>query len=84
MNDEIRGGNREDLELDVRDLPPRERHPKIFSLLEQLGNGQALILINDHDPKPLYYQLNFEQPDKYDWEPLESGPEAWRIRIGKR
>ena len=84
MNEESRGGNRKDLELDVRVLSPRERHPKIFSMLEQLRDDQVLILINDHDPKPLYYQLNFEFPDQYYWEPLEAGPKVWRIRIGKR
>lgn len=40
--------------LDVREMPPGERHPRIFEMLDGLRPGQALRLVNDHDPKPLY------------------------------
>jgi Uncharacterized conserved protein (DUF2249) len=39
--------------VDVRELAPRERHPLIFGSLAQLTPGEALMLINDHDSKPL-------------------------------
>ena len=39
--------------------------------------------MNDHDPKPLYYQFNMEMPAQFEWEYLEQGPEVWRVRIGK-
>ncbi|HEY8741478.1 MAG TPA: DUF2249 domain-containing protein [Chloroflexota bacterium] len=48
--------------LDVRELPPRERHARIFASFAQLAPGQALLLVHDHDPKPLYYQFTFEHP----------------------
>ena len=38
--------------------------------------------MNDHDPRPLYHQLQAEQPGKVGWEYLEQGPEIWRVRIG--
>jgi len=41
------------------------------------------VLVNDHDPKPLYYQLAAEHPDRFSWDYLEAGPEAWRVRIGR-
>ncbi len=41
--------------LDVRDIPPRERHPKIFNTFDSLKAGEKMVLINDHDPKPLKY-----------------------------
>jgi uncharacterized protein (DUF2249 family) len=69
--------------LDVRTIPPRERHPLIFSRLDALQNGEALLLINDHDPKPLHYQLLAERPDQFSWEPQTEGPEEWVIRIGR-
>ena len=40
--------------------------------------------MNDHDPKPLRYQFEAELPGTFTWEYLEEGPEAWRVRIGKR
>lgn len=52
-------------ELDVRDLPPKERHPKIMDAFESLDSGEALTLVNDHDPKPLFYELQAER-DAFD------------------
>lgn len=69
--------------LDVRDLVPRERHPTIFAAFEALRPGQSFQLVNDHDPKPLRYQFEAEMPDRFTWEYLEEGPEAWRVRIGR-
>ncbi len=69
------------VKLDVRDIPPRERHPRIFHVLDGLPAGGSLELTNDHDPKPLYYQIQFERPGKFDWTYLVEGPEEWRVRI---
>lgn len=68
-------------ELDVRVIPPRDKHPSIFRTLDELGSGESLMLINDHDPKPLRYQLDAERPDSYDWQYVAEGPEEWRVRI---
>lgn len=67
--------------LDVRTITPRERHPRIFQLFNSLEVGEAFELINDHDPKPLYYQFQAERPGQLDWQYLEQGPETWRVRI---
>lgn len=70
--------------MDVRTLVPAERHRRIFELVESLVAGEAFILVNDHDPKPLYYQLEAEYPEQFSWDYLERGPEVWRVEIGKR
>ncbi|HXG41469.1 MAG TPA: DUF2249 domain-containing protein [Dehalococcoidia bacterium] len=67
--------------LDVRDMAPRERHPLIFRELDALRQGDALLLVNDHDPRPLYYELMAERPGQFSWEPVEQGPETWSVRI---
>jgi uncharacterized protein (DUF2249 family) len=46
--------------LDLRDIPPAERHPKIFEAFDALESGESLTLINDHDPKPLFFQMQAE------------------------
>ncbi|HEU0026505.1 MAG TPA: DUF2249 domain-containing protein [Ktedonobacterales bacterium] len=69
--------------LDVRSLPPARRHPVIFGRFEALALGESFILVNDHDPKPLYYQLVAEYPGQLLWEYVEQGPEVWRVRVGK-
>jgi uncharacterized protein (DUF2249 family) len=68
-------------ELDVREVPPRVRHPLIFSTFGELQPGQSFVLINDHDPKPLYYQFQAEHNGQFEWEYVESGPETWQVRI---
>ena len=73
----------EDVRLDVRELIPRERHARIFQTFEALEPGQAFVLINDHDPKPLSYQFSMERPGEVDWQYLEQGPEVWQVRIAK-
>ena len=67
--------------VDVRSIAPRERHPKIFSTFRALTSGQAMELVNDHDPRPLYYQFQAEMPGAFTWEYLEQGPETWRVAI---
>ena len=69
--------------LDVREIAPRTRHPLIFQTFDQLQPGAAFVLVNDHDPQPLYYQLSFERKDEFTWEYLEQGPEVWQVRICK-
>ena len=69
------------VELDVRTIQPRDRHPMIFDTFDKLQPGESFELINDHAPTPLYYQFFHERPDQYTWEYLEEGPETWRVRI---
>lgn len=71
-------------ELDVTKLAPREKHPTIFSRYHALKGGESLIIHNDHDPRPLYYQMQGEMGDVFTWEYLEEGPRWWRVRITKR
>lgn len=72
------------LELDVRVIPPREKHPAIFCTFDGLAEGQAMVIINDHDPRPLRYQFMAERPDRFDWTYEAEGPEIWRVRISRR
>lgn len=69
--------------LDVREIPPPQKHPRIFGMFESLEPGQHFVLVNDHDPKPLYYQFQAEMAGQFEWNYLESGPEVWRVRIAK-
>ena len=69
--------------LDVRALPPARRHEVIFGKLDELRAGAGITLVNDHDPKPLRYQLEATKPDQFSWDYLEQGPDAWRVRIAR-
>ncbi|MDI3297877.1 MAG: DUF2249 domain-containing protein [Bacillota bacterium] len=69
--------------LDVRHLPPAERHRLIFATWEGLAPGDSFLLVNDHDPVPLYYQLSAERPGRFTWDVVEAGPTVWRVRLGR-
>lgn len=70
--------------LDVRVIPPRDKHPAIFRTFDGLDRGQSMLIVNDHDPLPLRYQLVAERPDTFTWTYEEQGPEVWRVRIDRR
>ncbi len=72
-----------DGELDVRRLAHGRRHEEIFATFRALRPKEAFVLVNDHDPKPLYYQFAAQHPGEFDWGYVESGPEVWRVRIGR-
>ena len=69
--------------IDVRTIAPIERHPVIFSEFNARQPGEALQLVNDHDPRPLYNQFQAMSAGRFTWDYLESGPGVWRVRIGK-
>jgi uncharacterized protein (DUF2249 family) len=79
MSDTIR----EPMQLDVRVIPPREKHPTIFQTFDSLSSGESFVLVNDHDPFPLRYQFEAERTDQFGWEYLENGPTVWRVLISR-
>lgn len=69
--------------LDVRTLAPHARHSTIFTLIDALPVGASLIIISDHPPRPLHYQLETNFPGQFSWDYLEEGPQEWRVSIGR-
>jgi len=69
--------------LDVTQIEPRLKHATIFQYFDKLEGGEGFVIENDHDPKPLYYQLLSERGNIFTWEYLRQGPEWWHVRIAK-
>ena len=69
--------------LNVTLIEPRLKHPTIFKNFDALAAGEAFEILNDHDPKPLYYQMLGERGNVFTWEYLEKGPQWWRVQIRK-
>jgi uncharacterized protein (DUF2249 family) len=69
--------------LDVRPIPGRSKHAQIFQRWSDLPVGQYFVLINDHDPVPLYYQFAAQFEGAFTWEYLLRGPEEFQVRITK-
>ena len=69
--------------LNVTLIEPKFKHPRIFEKFDSLSSGEGFIIDNDHDPKPLYYQLIGERGNMFTWEYLENGPDRWKVQITK-
>lgn len=69
--------------INAPDLEPKIRHPKIIETFDKLKPGESFELSNDHDPKPLHYQFMIEREGMFKWEYLQTGPDKWRVMIGK-
>ncbi|MBK6832793.1 MAG: iron-sulfur cluster repair di-iron protein [Bacteroidetes bacterium] len=67
--------------IDVTIIEPKLKHPTIFKKFDSLNGGEAFIILNDHDPKPLYYQLLGERGNIFTWDYIEAGPEQWLVKI---
>ncbi|MEO9209700.1 MAG: DUF2249 domain-containing protein [Ginsengibacter sp.] len=70
-------------EFDLRPFPPTERHEMFYKAFADIKPGEAFEFINDHDPKPLYYQMEAESKEPFKWEYIDKGPEEWKVRVIK-
>lgn len=69
--------------LDIQSIVPHNRHPLVFALFESTVPGGSIVLVNNHDPMPLYRQLQNHYPGAFAWNYLEQGPAVWRVEIKK-
>lgn len=69
--------------FDVRDIPCRTKHAQIVQRWADLPVGAYFVLINDHDPVPLYYQFNALFRGAFSWEYLVDGPSVFHIKISR-
>jgi uncharacterized protein (DUF2249 family) len=69
--------------MDVRPIPCSIKHGLIIRTWLELPVGEHFILLNDHDPVPLYYQFAAQWPGAFTWEHLVKGPTEFRVKITK-
>jgi len=69
--------------IDVRDLKPQRRHQALLQIFDELDAEEGFVLVNDHDPKPLYHELRSMHGDVIDWEYASRGDGEWRVEIVK-
>jgi len=69
--------------FDIRPFAPTQRHEMFYKAFADIKPGEAFEFINDHDPKPLYYQMEAESKEPFRWEYLEKGPDTWKVRVVK-
>lgn len=69
--------------MDVRPIPCSIKHGLIIRTWLELSVGDHFILLNDHDPVPLFYQFSAQWPGTFTWEHLVKGPQEFRVKITK-
>lgn len=65
--------------IDVRTLPPPQRHSLIFKAFDEMEPGETLLVVNDHEPLHL---LQFMKHERRDFDPasysaFERKPREW-------
>jgi uncharacterized protein (DUF2249 family) len=73
----------EDKVMDVRPIPCSIKHGLILRTWFNLPLGEHFILLNDHDPVPLWYQFQAEFPGAFSWDYVQRGPDEFRVKITK-
>ena len=69
--------------FDVREIPCRIKHGQILQRWADLPVGGYFVLVNDHDPVPLYHQFAAEFPGAFTWEYQLRGPDTFEVTIAK-
>ncbi len=69
--------------VNATEYPPQLKHKTIFAAYNDLQSGEAMLLVNDHDPVPLRFQFEAMHPGEFTWEYLEQGPATFQVKIGK-
>lgn len=67
--------------FDVREIPCREKHARIFQRWAELPVGGHFVLVNDHDPVPLYYQFAAQFPGAFTWDYLVASADEFAVKI---
>ena len=69
--------------MDVRPIPCSIKHGLIIKTWIELPVGSHFILLNDHDPVPLFYQFSAQWPGTFTWQHLVKAPDEVRVKITK-
>ena len=69
--------------MDVRPIPCSIKHGLIIKRWLDLAVSDYFVLLNDHDPVPLYYQFAAQWPNTFTWQHLMKGPNEFHVKITK-
>lgn len=53
----------------------------IFSAFDSLATGESLVLVNDHEPRPLRLEFEELRPGRFSWTPHNISSDHWEVTI---
>jgi uncharacterized protein (DUF2249 family) len=72
-----------ELIIEAQSIPAPERHNKIFNAFDSLETGDSIVIVNNHDPKPLISEFDKLRKSEFESIYLESGPTSWKVKLTK-
>ncbi len=69
--------------IDVRRIAAIEQGTAFLAAFRALALDGTLEIVDDHDPKALYFRLRAEAPGSFAWVYAQSGPDLWRVSVRK-
>lgn len=69
--------------LDLRALPTWERHPRIHAAFNALEGTSTLVLVTDHEPRPLRLEFRTLYPNGFVWSQRHLGAGRWEVALRK-
>jgi uncharacterized protein (DUF2249 family) len=71
--------------VDIRSLGACTlRKARVLETFDALGEGESLVVVNDHLPEGLRLHFEEHRPGRFSWRLVDEGPEVFRVRITKR
>lgn len=70
--------------VDLRGLRPDEQQQRILRALDSLDKETGFEFVSERDPKLFLIELQAQRPGKFEWSPLQEGPDAWRVLVSFR
>jgi uncharacterized protein (DUF2249 family) len=67
--------------LEAKNIPHAVRHASIFGALDSLREGQGLIVVAPHEPRPLLHQIDQRYGPQMAVSYLQEGPEDWHVQF---
>jgi uncharacterized protein (DUF2249 family) len=68
--------------IDIRTMGPCvERKAHVLAAFDALASGESLIVVNDHLPRGLHTHFEEQRPGLFRWQPVENGPDVFRVEI---
>lgn len=67
--------------VDVRAIPVGARHPMIFARFDALDAGAALVLVTDHEPRPLRAEFEATRHGRFSWQHRRVDEGHWEATI---
>ena len=69
--------------IKVTDYPPHLKHKTILETYASLQQSESMLIVNDHDPVPLRFQLESMHKENFEWNYIDQGPTTFQVKITK-